>query len=216
MARPRSKRHLLVENAACLDIMSLLRGGWLVPGQRRTGIAPLAHHLRGTGAGAIHIASDWTVAEAPALSVTFALRDRRVCEQCITLTSLRRLPFGGERWFFRCPQSGARACRLFLPAGGERFLSREAHGLRYAAEHASVEDTDIERVARLYSRIAGEPAPHGVFSSLPPRPRGMHDWTYTRLAMKMMQVQSRVLSRLEASLPLRQGQRVSHYNEKPR
>jgi hypothetical protein len=43
-------------------------------------------------------------------------------------------PFGGRHWYFICPATGARAAKLYLPAGGKRFLSRGAYGLRYRVQ----------------------------------------------------------------------------------
>ena len=50
-------------------------------------------------------------------------------EQEIRLTTTR-LRFGGVRWWFICPHSGARVGRLHLPPGSSRFAARRAHGLR--------------------------------------------------------------------------------------
>ena len=118
--------------------------------------------------------------------------------QEIRLVSVSRVPFGGQRWFFLCPATGAHACRLHLPQGGKLFLSREAYGLRYAVEHATKEDSDIE--LRLYARIAGKAPPLGALSPLPPRRKGIHQHTYERLASEMMEVQARVVSRAAAWL----------------
>lgn len=53
--------------------------------------------------------------------------------------ALARLPcrFGGERWWWRCPNSGARVFKLFLPRGGRRFLSRRAYRLGYLSQRQS-------------------------------------------------------------------------------
>lgn len=200
MARPRTKRHMLIENAACLDIASLIGTGRLLQGRVVTGLAPVVHHLRGTHAGAVYVASDLTEGQPPNVHLIFAARDGRALEQRIALTSLPRRPFGGRRWFFLCPQTGARACRLYLPRGGERFLSREAHGLRYAVEHGAQDINDIVRVCRLHARIAGEDPPNGALSPLPPRPKGMHAATYARLTSRLMHAQTRVIGRLGAWL----------------
>ncbi len=37
--------------------------------------------------------------------------------------------FGGVRWWWVCPARGRRAAKLYLPVGGSRFLSLQAHGL---------------------------------------------------------------------------------------
>ncbi|GJE43559.1 hypothetical protein [Methylobacterium soli] len=200
MARPRTKRHVLIENAACLDIASLVRAGWLPQGQAATGFAPLVHHPGGTHAGWVYVASELTENRPPSLHLTFADRNGRAHEQRIALTSLPRPPFGGLRWFFICPQTGARACRLYLPRDGERFLSREAHGLRYAVEHGTQDTNDIIQACRLHARITGEAPPNGALSPLPHRPKGMRAATHARLTARLMRVQARVVGRLDVWL----------------
>lgn len=200
MARPRTKRNVLVENAACLDITSLFRAGWLLPGRAATGFAPLVHHPGGTHAGSVYVASELTEDRCPSLHLAFSVRDGHTHEQHIALTSLPRSTYGGRRWYFICPRTGARACRLYLPQGGEQFLSREAHRLRYAVEHGTQETNDIIRACRLHTRITGEAPPNGALSPLPPRPKGMHAATHARLTARLMRVQARVVGRLGAWL----------------
>ncbi|HWH99563.1 MAG TPA: hypothetical protein VNT27_04475, partial [Propionibacteriaceae bacterium] len=121
-------------------------------------------------------------AECGCVWLMFGLADGRNVTQKISLIAVPRVPFGGRRWFFLCPQTGARACRLYLPRHGERFLSREAYGLRYTVEHDTALDSDIDRVCRLFTQISGEPPPSGALSPPPPRRKGMHRHTYDRLA----------------------------------
>ena len=42
------------------------------------------------------------------------------------------LPFGGLRWWFRCPGCKRRCTKLYLPRGASAFLCRECHDLTYA------------------------------------------------------------------------------------
>lgn len=206
MARPRTKRHVLIENAACLDVTLLRRAGGILRAQIVAQVVSLIHHPRGTHAGYLHVVSDLTEGQAPSLHLAFTLRDGRAHQQRIALTSLPRPPFNGRRWFFVCPQTGTRACRLFLPAGGDRFLSREAHGLRYASEHGAQDTNDITRVCRLYARIARENPTNGALSPLPPRPKGMHAATHARLTSRLLHVQARVVGRLGAWLETRRDE----------
>lgn len=140
------------------------------------------------------------LAQEASVRITFQRPHRLPVEQTIALTSLRRVPFGGRRWYFICPETGARACRLYLPIHGQRFLSREAHGLRYRVEHATQEDNDIEQFFRLYTRITGQRPPRGTLSPLPLRPKGMHGRTYEALMSRLSIVQTRILGRLSVWL----------------
>src|SRR5689334_2292481 len=140
MGRPRTKRHLLVENAACFDVPALLRAGLLVPGRAIGDVFPVVRHPDHRPAGAILLRTDLTDENRASQRIMFGLPNGRSIKQEITIVSQPRAPFGGRRWFFLCPQTGARACRLYLPRHGERFLSREAYGLRYAVEHDTALD----------------------------------------------------------------------------
>src|SRR5690348_856700 len=42
--------------------------------------------------------------------------------------------YGGRRYWFCCPGTGEWACKLFLPLGGHRFMSRTAYRLGYACQ----------------------------------------------------------------------------------
>jgi hypothetical protein len=91
--------------------------------------------------------------------------------------------FGGLRWWWRCPETDARCAKLLLPNGGRRFLSRAAYGLAYASQaedaimRAHRRAAGIHRRLRSDARLAGAPAP--------PRPRGMRQRTYERLAAEL-------------------------------
>src|SRR5262245_58691819 len=76
------------------------------------------------------IASAQSYPTPPYLRLYFTVRDpvsgaSHSIEQEIRLTTTRpRL--GGARWWFVCPQSGARVGRLHLPAGSMQFAARRA------------------------------------------------------------------------------------------
>lgn len=165
MGRPRTKRHLLVENAACINVQAFV--------------------------GQLGQAMEASV------RITFQMPPREPTEQTIALTSVPRVPFGGRRWYFICPETGARACRLYLPMHGSRFLSRAAHGLRYHVEHQTAQDADIDKFCKLYRRISGCEPPNGTLSSAPLKKKGMHQRTYATLLAKLMQTQENILGRLE-------------------
>lgn len=54
-------------------------------------------------------------------------------------------PLGGKRWWFKCPVTGVRVGKLYLPEGEERFLSRQAYGLRYASQRITGEQAPERR-----------------------------------------------------------------------
>lgn len=59
-----------------------------------------------------------------------------------------RPPFGGLRWWWRCPAMGCgkRAGKLYLPSGGGIFACRTCHRLTY--ESAQEHDARVDALAR--------------------------------------------------------------------
>ena len=56
--------------------------------------------------------------------------------------------FGGRRWWFVCPKTGKRTTKVYLPPGGRRFFSREAHDLTYnSSQESGKYDGLLSRVA---------------------------------------------------------------------
>lgn len=89
-------------------------------------------------------------------------------------------PFGGERWWFRCPWTGRRVQKLFLPRGGREFRSRASYRLGYASQRGTALDRLHMRLQRIQRKMGGEG--RGPVEGLPAKPRGMWWRTYERLA----------------------------------
>src|SRR5262249_25498094 len=94
---------------------------------------------------------------------------------CIVTTCRR--PFGGLRWWFKCPRSGRRCLRLYLPLGAHHFWSRRAYGLGYEVERGGKYDRAIRRVAKLYRRLGVDQAN----DERPAKPQRMRWATYNRV-----------------------------------
>ena len=99
----------------------------------------------------------------------------------IFLTTTRP-PFGGLRWWFRCPRSGRRVRKLYLPLGGRHFWSRCAYGLAYASQRETVYDRAMRRARKLCLRLGGDPAD----DEYPDKPKRMRWTTYDRLMEKLV------------------------------
>jgi hypothetical protein len=93
-----------------------------------------------------------------------------------------RPPFGGLRWWFRCPHSGRRVRKLYLPLGGRHFWSRRAYRLAYASQRETVYDRAMRRARKLYLRLGGDPAD----DEYPDKPKRMRWTTYDRLMDKLV------------------------------
>jgi hypothetical protein len=79
--------------------------------------------------GAPRIGFHLELSELPTVRL-FYFNDGSIRQQQVRLT--RTVPyFGGERWWFVCPEIGLRVEKLYLTRGRGGFVSRRAAGLTY-------------------------------------------------------------------------------------
>ena len=76
--------------------------------------------------------------------------------QSVRLVS-RRMPFGGKRWYFVCPQTKRPCCKLILPPGATAFASVKGWGLLYRSQHDDVLTRTHKAMAALSRRSKGLP-----------------------------------------------------------
>jgi hypothetical protein len=93
--------------------------------------------------------------------------------------------FGGQRWWWICPATRRPVSKLYLPNGGQRFLSRGrgAYGLGYASQQQGATDRMHERSRKLYAKLGAEY--DGNCGRLPPKPKGMHWRTYEAICDRL-------------------------------
>jgi hypothetical protein len=93
--------------------------------------------------------------------------------------------FGGVRWWWIYPAAGRRAAKLYLPGGGSRFLSRQAHGLAYTSQRGGPDRAGAPAAGGPAAAAPGRPAPAGLRCGTPAKPRWMRRATYERLAAEL-------------------------------
>ncbi len=71
-------------------------------------------------------------------------------------------PFGGLRWWFQCPNTRRRCCKLYLPNGGRRFLARRTYRLRYRCQVESREDRRSRQCRKLNRALGGDGDPDWI------------------------------------------------------
>jgi hypothetical protein len=167
-----------VESALRLDIDNLVRRG----------VIQLGTHLRGSMQFdfydeelSIEFESKAVASEASWLRLKYDITDYWSGEDCkiddlISLTTSRP-PFGGIRWWFRCPRTYRRVRVLHLPLGGRHFWSRRAHRLAYASQRETIHDRAQRRAAKLCKRLGGDWAD----DTYPEKPSRMRWSTYNRI-----------------------------------
>jgi hypothetical protein len=96
-------------------------------------------------------------------------------------------PYGGYRWYFRCPQTGRRCQCLYLPPGATHFRSRQGFRcrLQYRSQHHGPLDRLLDRRARVAAKVlrAGSPEWREKYrhQDIAPKPKWMRQSTYDRL-----------------------------------
>ena len=105
-----------------LDVRVLSRDGALASdgvGEIQIGVQSVAYKI--------------TRVPSPVLDLAFIVVDgttaRRVRQRVPLATT--RPPFGGRRWWFRCPSCGKAVFKLFLPCGRGHLACRSCHDLTY-------------------------------------------------------------------------------------
>ena len=172
-----------VESAWRFDIDALVRAGAIKPGAYVEGSLKLPSC---DDELAIEFESSATNPRNSWLRLRYAIRDYWTGEQHqiddkIYLTASRPW-FGGQRWWFVCPNENRRVRKLYLPLGARRFRSRGAYRLAYASQRETVHDRAMRRAQKLCRRLGDDPM-DGHYPEKPPRMRGA---TYDRLLNKLI------------------------------
>ena len=95
-------------------------------------------------------------------------------------------PFGGARWYLRCPQTGRRCQCLYLPPGATRFRSRGA--FRRRLQYRSQQQAPFDRMLAQREHVAKKVLQAGPPDwrkkhrdrDFPPKPPWMRQATYDR------------------------------------
>jgi hypothetical protein len=166
----------------------LTRTERIKPGMAMRGRCEVSAPL-GTHRLTIHYDGDLTDPEHS--FVTFSFMSRGI-QYHQTVTFLATRPhLGGIRLWFVCPVTSKRTRILYLPPGGKRIASREAHKLTYRSQGESDLFRMITQAQNIRTRLKGDVS---IYAPFPPRPRGMHQRTYDRLRATAMKIEHRALA----------------------
>ena len=89
-------------------------------------------------------------------------------------------PYGGSRAWFVCPGAGCGRHAVIL-YGKEDLLCRRCRIVTYPMQRVHPRSRALARAQQVRVRLGGDP---DVTRPFPPRPKGMHGWTYTKLGIK--------------------------------
>ncbi len=160
----------VTEDAPAVDIRQLRRDGLLVPG--------------------CSFGITWPGVRTRYFRVADSLDALHVGGERFTALPLAwtACTYGGRRPWFLCPSPGC-GRRVAILYGESDFLCRFCRQLTFQTRRLDALDRALRCGRRLRVRLGGAPA---VTGPLPPRPKGMHEWTYTRLGIGIIAAEIRV------------------------
>jgi hypothetical protein len=175
MARWRERVRL--EDGLKLDLNTLIRDGFGKTGEARF----QSICWRRVSSGEI-IASGFLEMALNDEPFAWATLQLGKLEQRIQLRGEARR-FGGVQWYFLCPATRRLASVLWLLPGESRFLSRRAFGRRvaYGSQFETRHGRALSRAQDIRYRLGGRGYLSLIDGLTPPKPKGMHWRTYTKL-----------------------------------
>ncbi len=157
-----------------LDVRWLQRRRFLVPGCTR------ALQMRREGGDRAQI---WTVFDVNRLIIDFDL-GRDLFSRRRSRFELRvrwsKCHYGGRRPWLVCPGEACGRGVAILYGKGD-FLCRRCRGVTYPLQRVPARSRDLARAQMCRIRLGGT---GDMTDPFPERPKGMHEWTYTRLACR--------------------------------
>jgi len=162
-----------VDDCRCLDINRMVKLGAIKNDCLKSGSWQWVDNETGEKKASISYETNTLDKNNPyvRLYYTLTLWDKKI-DYKIPL-SLTRPHYGGERFWFVCTVKGIRTSKLYLPAGGDIFASRQAYRLLYGSQS----ETSVDRAFRKKWKIVGKTKG----DNFPIKPKGMHDKTFERI-----------------------------------
>lgn len=138
-----------VEGSLRIELPALRRAGFLQPRARVSGTWSWSR--AGEPCGSVGLACEIGADYRGWLDIDFS-RNGEPVSQHIFLEPVP-LPFGGHRWYARCPMDGRRCTTLVMPNGGHRFASVKAWRLPYASQREDVYGRAHRKIAKANARL---------------------------------------------------------------
>ena len=174
-----------VESCLSLDIRKLQRDGSLKQGHRGT----RSWYRQGKPIRSV----DYIVSEQ---GLNLSCRNRRGEDYIQTLIiDYTPCNFGGERPWFLCDRCERRVAIVY--SFGGRFSCRHCGNLTYLSQQDANFDGTMKRLRIIGERLG---ASLNMFSSFPPRPKGMHWRTYAGIETEFDRAQQENLDQLRCLL----------------
>jgi len=180
----RSGGRYTVEDGLTLNLNKLIRARAFRPGHSRSGSIVWTNAYTDERVGAATYQAD-VGEDHGRVRLTYTSThpwsgEPRQADYWIALTTTPQ-PFGGRRWWFVCPRTGALVAKLHLPPGAVTFASRQAHRLAYRSQRESPYDRALNRAFKLRRKLGAD----GGIGARIRKPKGMHRRTFARARAKV-------------------------------
>lgn len=108
---------------------------------------------------------------------------------------LTRTPcrFGGERTWFLCPGRGCGRRVAKLYCAGRYYVCRHCGDLAYSSQREDAGDRALRRAQAIRKKLGGSA---NMLELFPPKPKGMHWRTYTRLQRESIKLGEQSISHM--------------------
>jgi hypothetical protein len=175
----------VVEDGWKLDLAHCIRRGMIVPGRHVSGSMQWTSTRTGEVTCAIGYEANLINGESAWVRLHYTTTKWRTGQKIdfdyrVHLETTRP-HYGGIRWWLVCPLSGCRARVLYLrPVGKTTFASRQALGLAYYSQRATVEDRAVERSLKARKKL-GVNDTNMLEMPWCPKPKWMRRHTHARL-----------------------------------
>lgn len=177
-----------VEGSLTLDLSKLMRDRALRPGHSDAGTLSWHNVATGERTSSIRYAAALG-SQSGALRLVYTStsnwsRESRNLDYSVELVTTPQ-PFGGVRWWFLCPRTGAHVTKLHLPPGAWTFASRSAYRLGYRSQRETPRDRALSRAFKLRRRLGAT----GAIGDYVPKPKWMRWRTYDREMLRIAEAE---------------------------
>lgn len=157
----RRREKPVLEDGLALDLCKLLRDGLIKPGVTGGSLVWRESHS-GQETASLGYMSELDIhTRRGSLALQYRVTDgqgeRHDVAQLLPLEALTQ-PFGGLAWYFRCPRTGRRCRKLYLPPGAHRFAARQAWRIGYLSQRQAPHDRAITQAQKIRDRLHASPS----------------------------------------------------------
>jgi len=178
-----------VEGSLTLDLNKLMRDQTVRAGQRSAGSLSWHNVVTGEPTASIRYAASLG-SQSGSLRLVYRTTNHwtgetRDMDWVLELTTTSQ-HFGGRRWWFLCPKTGARVTKLHLPPGAQTFGSRTAYRLGYRSQRETPRDRALNRAFKLRRGLGAK----GGIGDHIPKPKWMRWGTFGREVEKIAEAEA--------------------------